>query len=96
MEINKVAGMTLLVVLLAAPILLMARPASADNGHSSICYFGKIGRPLGIVVNVETELAYLLERARVASLDYNSTGRSYRSYDICVRSQQCNDPDHNH
>ncbi len=82
-KLKKIAGWTLLVASLAAPFALMSRPAAAGP-TPEICYVGKIGRPLGIVLELDSpDLADLLVRARVATYDWDDTGRSFRGYDVC-------------
>ncbi len=81
---KKIAGLTVLMALLVAPMMLMTRSAVADVCSRPICYTGKIGRPLGIVLHgLDPEVADLLVRARVASEDWDELGRFVFGYEVC-------------
>ncbi len=82
MRLKKIVGGTLLMALIVAPLILATRPAVAVP-EGTVCYVGKIGRPLGIVITKSPELADLLVRARIATYDWSYTGRTFRGYDVC-------------
>lgn len=90
---KKFAGWALLVAMLAAPFAAMTRNAEAADIHSNVCYFGKVGRPLGIIIQVETDVANLMERARISTIHFSDTGRDFRRYDVCVRAEICDRSD---
>ncbi len=85
--VKKITGMTLLAALLIAPFALMTRNADAVP-TGEVCYFGKIGHRFGVVVEVDPEVADLAVRARVASYDFEFLKRTYRGYELCVRSRR--------
>ncbi len=85
--LKKIAGMTFLTALLIAPFAFMTRNA-LSNPVGEICYFGKIGRPYGIVIEVDPDIANLLIRGRVATDSFSYLKRSYRGYEICVRERR--------
>ena len=84
---KKMTGVTLLAALLITPLMLTTRNAEASP-DSTLCYFGKESYRLGILINIDPDIAVELDKTLWASYSYRLLKKTYRGYELCVRTRR--------